>query len=33
MERVSLMELKKGIDLSFREFSRRAYGDGIEAFF
>ena len=32
MERTSLMELKKGIDLTFREFSR-AYGDGIEAFF
>tara|TARA_Y100000588_G_scaffold218096_1_gene231976 strand:+ start:80 stop:919 length:840 start_codon:yes stop_codon:yes gene_type:complete len=26
------MELRKGIDLTFREFSR-AYGDGIEAFF
>jgi len=26
------MELRKGIDLAFREFSR-AYGDGIEAFF
>ena len=32
MERTSLMELKKGIDLTFREFSR-AYGDSIEAFF
>ena len=32
MERTSLMELRKGIDLTFREFSR-AYGDGIEAFF
>jgi len=32
MERVSLLELKKGIDLSFRLFSRQ-YGDGIEAFF
>ena len=32
MERGSLMELRKGIDLAFREFSR-AYGDGIEAFF
>ena len=32
MERVSLMELKKGIDLSFRQFSRK-YGDGIEDFF
>jgi len=32
MERVSLLELKKGIDLSFRLFSRK-YGDNIEAFF
>jgi len=32
MERVSLLEMKKGIDLSFRLFSR-IYGDGIEAFF
>ena len=32
MERTSLMELRKGIDLAFREFSR-AYGDGIESFF
>jgi len=32
MERVALLELKKGIDLSFRQFSRQ-YGDGIEAFF
>ncbi len=32
MERVPLMELKKGIDLSFRLFSRK-YGDSIEAFF
>ena len=32
MERTSLMELRKGIDHAFREFSR-AYGDGIEAFF
>jgi len=32
MERVPLMELKKGIDLSFRLFSRK-YGDGIENFF
>ncbi len=32
MERTALMELWKGIDLAFREFSR-AYGDGIEAFF
>jgi len=31
MERVALLELKKGIDLSFRLFSRK-YGDGIEAF-
>jgi len=32
MERTSLMELRKGIDFAFREFSR-AYGDSIEAFF
>jgi len=32
MERVSLLEMKKGIDLSFRLFSRK-YGDDIEAFF
>jgi len=32
MERVSLLEMKKGIDLSFRLFSRK-YGDGIESFF
>ena len=32
MERTSLMELRKGIDHTFRDFSR-AYGDGIEAFF
>ena len=32
MERVPLMELKKGIDLSFRLFSRK-YGDAIESFF
>ena len=32
MERVALLELKKGIDLSFRLFSRK-YGDAIEAFF
>ena len=32
MERICLLELKKGIDLSFRQFSRQ-YGDGIEAFF
>ena len=32
MERIALLEMKKGIDLSFRQFSRE-YGDGIEAFF
>ena len=32
MERTSLMELRKGIDHAFREFSR-AYGDSIENFF
>ena len=32
MERIALLEMKKGIDLSFRQFSRQ-YGDGIEAFF
>ena len=32
MERVALLEMKKGIDLSFRLFSRK-YGDAIEAFF
>ena len=32
MERVALLEFKKGIDLSFRLFSRK-YGDAIEAFF
>ena len=32
MDRKALMELRKGIDHTFREFSR-AYGDGIEAFF
>jgi len=32
MERVSLLEMKKGIDLSFRLFSRK-YGDVIESFF
>ena len=32
MERIALLEMKKGIDLSFRLFSRK-YGDGIEAFF
>jgi len=31
MERVSLLEMKKGIDLSFRLFSRK-YGDAIESF-
>ena len=32
MDRDSLRELKKGIDLSFRDFSR-AYGESIEGFF
>jgi len=32
MERVALLEMKKGIDLSFRQFYRE-YGNGIEAFF
>ena len=32
MERTSLMELRKGIDLTFRTFSRK-YGDSIESFF
>ena len=32
MERDALRELKKGIDLSFKEFSRE-YGDSIEGFF
>ena len=32
MERIALLEMKKGIDLSFRQFSRE-YGDAIEAFF
>jgi len=32
MDRDSLRELKKGIDLSFKDFSR-AYGDSIESFF
>ena len=32
MERQGLRDLKKAIDLGFREFSR-AYGDGIEGFF
>ena len=32
MERDSLRDLKKGIDLSFKDFSR-AYGDTIEGFF
>ena len=30
MERTSLMELRKGIDFAFRDFSR-SYGDSIEA--
>jgi len=32
MDRTALRELKKGIDLSFKEFSRE-YGDSIEGFF
>ena len=32
MDRTTLMEMRKGIDFAFRDFSR-AYGDGIEAFF
>ena len=32
MNRDALRELKKGIDFSFKEFSR-AYGDAIESFF
>ncbi len=32
MNRDALRELKKGIDFSFKEFSR-AYGDAIEGFF
>ena len=32
MDRTALRELKKGIDFSFKEFSR-AYGDAIESFF
>ena len=32
MDRTALRELKKGIDLSFKEFSR-AYGEAIESFF
>jgi len=32
MDRTALMEMRKGIDFAFRDFSR-AYGDGIEAFF
>ena len=32
MERTALMEMRKGIDFAFRDFSR-TYGDGIEAFF
>ena len=32
MDRDALRELKKGIDLGFKDFSR-AYGDAIESFF
>ena len=32
MERESLRDLKKGIDLTFKDFSRE-YGDSIEGFF
>jgi len=32
LSRADLRDLKKGIDASFREFSRN-YGEGIEAFF
>ena len=32
MERSALAELRKGIDLAFRKFSK-AYGDNIESFF
>ena len=32
MDRTTLMEMRKGIDFAFRDFSR-AYGDGIESFF
>ena len=32
MDRTALMEMRKGIDFAFRDFSR-AYGDSIEAFF
>jgi glycine betaine/proline transport system permease protein len=32
MERADLRDLKKGIDSSFKEFSR-SWGEGIEAFF
>ena len=32
MDRTALMEMRKGIDFAFRDFSR-TYGDGIEAFF
>ena len=32
MERIALLDMKKGIDLSFRQFSRE-YGNDIEAFF
>ena len=32
MDRTTLMEMRKGIDFAFRDFSRM-YGDGIETFF
>ena len=32
LSRADLRDLKKGIDASFREFSKN-YGEGIEAFF
>ena len=32
MDRIALMEMRKGIDFAFRDFSR-TYGDAIEAFF
>ena len=32
MDRTTLMEMRKGIDFAFRDFSR-TYGDAIEAFF
>ena len=32
MDRTALMEMRKGIDFAFRDFSR-TYGDAIEAFF